>query len=89
MAQADLPLSLEGLDMDSVYENLVKQIAGEVLETERATTLQEAYTKSVQREKIVKRIAALQSKIRNERQLNRQMQMNTELKALKKELEEL
>ena len=32
MEEADLPLRLEGLTLDAVYENLVRQIAGESLE---------------------------------------------------------
>ncbi len=90
MAPEELPLSLEGLDMDSAYENLIRQIAGEkLIAGQPETTLQEAYTKSVEREKLIKQIEALQKRIRNERQLNRQMQMNKEVKVLKRDLEEL
>ena len=39
MTPEKLPLKLEGLDMDSVYENLVRQIAGETLETMLRFTL--------------------------------------------------
>ena len=89
MKPEDLPLKLEGLDMDTVYENLVKKIAGETLQTEQTTTLQEAYEKSVQRDKLQKQINMLEKKIRNEKQLNRQIQMNAKIKTLKRELEEL
>lgn len=67
MALEDLPLKLEGLDMDAVYENLVRQIAGEALETENALTLQEAYAKSVEREKLLKQIAILEKKALDQR----------------------
>ena len=36
-----------------------------------------------------KQIAALQAKVRRERQLNKQVQLNTERRRLKKELEEI
>ena len=36
-----------------------------------------------------KQIAALRSKMRKEKQLNVQMRLNAEIKALKKELEEI
>jgi hypothetical protein len=36
-----------------------------------------------------KQIAALRVKVRKEKQLNKQMQLNAELKKLKKELEEM
>lgn len=41
-----------------------------------------------QREKAEKQIAALETKIRKEKQLNRQMKMNAEFKELRKELRE-
>lgn len=39
------------------------------------------------RQKLQKQITALQTKVRKEKQLNKQVQLNTELKRLKKELE--
>lgn len=39
------------------------------------------------RRQLIKEIAALEKKIRKEKQLNRQMEMNAELKKLRKELE--
>lgn len=56
--EEELPVKLEGLDIDTVYENFVRQIAGD----------------------------KLQAKIRKEKQLNRQMLMNGELKRLKKRI---
>ena len=41
------------------------------------------------RQKLQKQIVALQAKVRKEKQLNKQVQLNTELKKLKKELDEL
>lgn len=89
MAPEELPLKLEGLDMDSVYENLVRQIAGGMLESKQETTLKEAYELSERKVALEKKIALLKTKIRREKQLNVQMKLNTELKGLKKELEEL
>ena len=40
-------------------------------------------------EELQKQIAVLQQKVRKEKQLNKQVQLNTELKKLKKELEDL
>lgn len=86
----ELPLKTDGLDLDFVYENFVRQIAGERL----GKALPEEELKlSIEREKkcrdLEKKISALQSKIRKEKQFNRQVEMNGELKKLKKELEEL
>ena len=88
LAEDELPLKLEGLNVDAVYENFVRQIAGDKLKTEAAgESLKESVARDEQKQALQKQIAILQAKIRKEKQLNKQMQMNTELKKLKKELE--
>lgn len=88
LAEDELPLKLEGLNVDAVYENFVRQIAGDKLKTEAAgESLKESVARDEQKQALRKQIATLQAKIRKEKQLNKQMQMNTELKKLKKELE--
>lgn len=88
LTEEELPLKLEGLNVDAVYENFVRQIAGDKLKTEAAgESLKESVARDEQKQALQKQIATLQAKIRKEKQLNKQMQMNTELKKLKKELE--
>lgn len=90
MAEEELPLKLEGLNVDAVYENFVRQIAGDKLNTETVgESLKESVERDEQKQALQKQIATLQVKIRKEKQLNKQMQMNTELKMLKKKLEVL
>lgn len=90
MSEKDLPLKLTGLSLDAVYENLVRQIAGDKLKTEAAgESLKESVARDEQKQALQKQIATLEAKIHKEKQLNKQMQMNTELKKLKKELEVL
>lgn len=88
LVEEELPLKLEGISVDAVYENFVRQIAGDKLKTETAgECLKESVARDEQKQALQKQIATLQAKIRKEKQLNKQMQMNTELKKLKKELE--
>lgn len=88
LAEDELSLKLEGLNVDAVYENFVRQIAGDKLKTETAgESLKESVARDEQKQALQKQIATLQAKIGKEKQLNKQMQMNTELKKLKKELE--
>ena len=89
MPPQDLPLRMEGLTIDAVYENFVRQIAGDALEGGQSETLKESVDRSEKRAQLEKQIAALQGKVRKEKQLNMQMKLNAELKALKKELEEM
>lgn len=88
LSEKDLPLKLTGLSLDAVYENFLRQIAGNKLKTEAVgESLKESVKREEQKQTLKKQIATLQAKIRKEKQLNKQMQMNTELKKIKKELE--
>lgn len=89
-AEDELPIKMEGLNVDAVYENFVRQIAGDKLKTEVAgESLKESVTREEQKQTLQKQIDNLKGKIRREKQLNKQMQMNRELKRLRKELLEL
>lgn len=91
LSEDELPLKVEGLSVDKVYENFVRQIAGDALRsvTGETESLKESVERDNRRQELEKQIAALQTKVRKEKQLNKQVQLNAELKKLKKELEEL
>jgi HSP90 family molecular chaperone len=84
--ETELPVKLEGMNIDTVYENFVRQIAGDKLQDAPTETLKDSVEKAERKATLKKQITALQAKIRKEKQLNRQVEMNTELKKLKKEL---
>lgn len=85
MPEDDLHLSINGLNMDAVYESLVRQIAGGNLQTDSGESLKESVERDEKKKQLEKQIAALENKIRKEKQLNRQMEMNAELKQLQRE----
>ena len=87
LPEQELPLKVDGLSTDAVYENFVRQIAGDVLQTDSAESLKESVERDERRQKLQKQIAALQVKVRKEKQLNKQVQLNAELKKLKKDLD--
>lgn len=89
LPEQDLPLKVDGLNMDAVYENFVRQIAGDALLADRTESLKESVERDARRQELQKQITALQAKVRKEKQLNKQIQLNTELKKLKKDLEAL
>jgi len=90
LTEDELPLKLEGLSVDAVYENFVRQIAGDKLKIETSgESLKESVARDEKKQKLQKQIDILKPKIRKEKQLNKQMKMNSELKKLKKELEAL
>ena len=88
--ETELIVKLEGLSLDYVYENLVRQIAGDKLQSDNSS---ESLKQSVERDKEIetlqKQISILQNKIRKEKQLNKQIEINTELKKLRSVLEKI
>ena len=86
MPEDELQLRIDGLNMDTVYESLVRQIAGDKLQAESGESLKESVERDEKKKQLEKQIAALESKMRKEKQLNRRMEMNAELKKLQREL---
>lgn len=90
MEEKDFVVKLEGLSLDDVYEKLVRQIAGSNLKSENSN---ESLKQSIERDKEIetlqKQINILQGKIRKEKQLNKQIELNTELKKLRNNLEKI
>ena len=87
LAEEELPLHLEGLTIDAVYENLIRQIAGDSLSGGEDTTLKESVEQQKHREQLEKQIAMLEVKMKKEKQLNRKMELKAEIKMLRKEFE--
>jgi len=83
----ELSLRLDGLNMDAVYEGFIRQIAGERLEGNSGDDLKDAVARDARRQKLQREIAALENKVRREKQFNRQVELNGELKRLQAELE--
>ena len=80
----DVSLPLSGQSMDVLYESMVGSISGfgtsNSKQTKRIVELRSLI------EKAQRDIEALQKKIRTEKQFNRQMELNTEARALKKKV---
>ena len=86
MPENELHLHIDGLNMDAVYESLVRQIAGEKLQTDSGESLKESVERDEKKKQLEKQISTLENKMKKEKQLNRRMEMNTELKKIKKVL---
>lgn len=86
MPEKELQFRIDGLSMDAVYENLVRQVAGDALQTDSEESLQASVERDKKRRHLEKQIAMLENKMRKEKQLNRRMEMNANIKKLRKEL---
>lgn len=84
----DLPVKLEGLNIDSVYENFVRQVAGDKLYVGGSgENLKISITREEHKKSLEKQIESLRLKIKKEKQVKKQMELNAELKRLRKELD--
>lgn len=80
-------LTLSGLNLDAVWQNIVVQI-GQV-EIEQGKTLDEQIATDEQRNKLLNEIEKLDKKARSEKQPKKKFKLTTEVKKLKKQLDEL
>lgn len=77
-------LNIQGQSMDSVYNGLLSQISGLSASTKEEYKEQVDVRKQI--ESIQKQIMTLQKRIKAEKQFNRQMELNTEVRQLRKEI---
>lgn len=89
MTEAELPIRIDGLNLDAVYENFVRQIAGDALKADSGESLKASVERDEKKKQLEKQIAVLENKMRREKQLNRQMEMNASIKKLRNELSEV
>lgn len=88
MEETKLPIKIEGLSTDAVYESFVRKIAGDALvQGEAEESLKESVYRDEEIQSLKKQISSLQAKIRKEKQLNVQVKLNTEYKRLKRKLQ--
>lgn len=81
-----LTLNLTALNMDALYESIVRQIAGDALAAPQAETLQQAVEQAQAREKLQKQIDQLKNRMRKEKQLAKQMEIRREIQRLESEI---
>ena len=90
MKENELPIHIEGLNMDTVYENFVRQIAGSLLQIDNYDeNLKESVIRDDKRKNLMKQIETLQTQIRKEKQFNKQIKYNNELKIIEEQLRKL
>lgn len=90
LPENELSLQMDGLTMDAVYENYVRQIAGEQISSAgQEEALSDAVDRSEQKKLLEKQIATLKNKLRREKQLDRQMEINAAITEFRHKLEDL
>lgn len=84
--EGELAFRLDGLNMDAVYEELVRQIAGDALGREQGEGLKESVAREERRQQLEREIATLERKLRKERQSRRKWELHQEVLRLKGDL---
>ena len=82
----NIEISINGLDLNAVYENLVKQIAGI---DNNSIDVKKELEKIKEIELLEKEINKLKSNIEKEKQFNRKVELNKKVRKLEKEMEAL
>lgn len=87
LSKDDVSLEIKGLDLDSVWENIVVQIGG--LTVEQGNTIDEQIRIDEQRNKLQKEIDKLEKLARAEKQPKKKFELVVQIKRLTKSLIEL
>ena len=82
-------LKFSGISLDNMYENLLNSISNNELDKFSGDTLKEKVLNNINHEKIQKQVNNLSKKVKNEKQFNRQVGLNSELKELKRKINSL
>ena len=79
-------LHFSGINLDNMYENILNSISNNELDKFLGDILKEKVLSSIEYEKIQKQVSNLSKKVINEKKFNRQVELNAELKELKKKI---
>jgi len=90
MEASALPLAIVGTTLDEVYENFVRQIAGDALQKRTSDETLQASVQAAERiAQLEKAIADVTKRLRKERQFNKKIALHGEKKRLEQEREAL
>lgn len=87
MPMADLELTVQGQSLPRIYDNFVAQVSG--IGEHKAGALEEIVELKAKIAKAESELESLQKKMRREPQLDRQLTINKQVKAMREELEVL
>lgn len=82
----DIEFNINGLTLETIYENIVKSI---IKENNNTNSFDDIIENKSKVDELSKKIEQLTNKVNNEKQFNKKVELNLELQRLKKEMEEL
>ena len=87
--QNDITLTLRGTKLDSIYENFLSDLSSDLNILPTEATLEERIQRTEEIDALTKKIEKLEIKLHREKQFNRQIEINKEIRQLTKTLEGL
>ncbi len=87
--EKDISLPIKGNKLDSVYENFLSELSSDLSNIDPSLPLEEKIQQIEEQDNITKKIEQLTIKLNREKQFNRQIEINKEIKTLNKQLDEL
>lgn len=88
MPEDNLKFNLNCLNMDAIYETLVRNIAGTSLSSQKDENLKESLAREKITYSLISQIKALENTSKKEKQLNRRVKINEKIKNLKNRLQQ-
>jgi hypothetical protein len=83
----ELHLPLQALDMDGLYEGIVRAVAGDALHAPAtAESLKDAVEQTQEQEKLQRQLQQLRARMKKEKNLAKQMELRREIKRLEEKL---
>lgn len=82
----DIEFNINGLTLETIYENIVKSI---IKENNNTNIFDDIIENKSKVDELSKKIEQLANKVNNEKQFNKKVELNLELQRLKKEMEKL
>lgn len=83
----ELTLQIDGLDLDKVYENFIVQVSGGRIEADSSEDFKETISKVQEKSRLSSYAVTLENKLKTEKQFNRQVSLNNELRKVKEQLD--
>lgn len=84
--EANLQIEVQGLNMDTIYESLVRQVAGDKI-SNQTSDLRQDVEKSNQRELILKELDSLKRQEASEKQPQKKFALHKQIMEIKKKIE--
>lgn len=78
--ESDLYFTIDGLNMDAVYESLVRHVAGDALTAGSGESLKDAIAREEKRKLLERQIAMLESRIKKETQPKKKFELVQQLR---------